>query len=108
MQSIWSVFRDSKLRDCSATFSGGKSVSHRCVLIGRQILAELCVDVCVASRRCLLQRAVQAGLPSSPASTAQAGSCSGLATVWTGFSSFVVSLRRRPGFYSSVAVPGAV
>lgn len=62
----------------------GKSVSHHCVLIGCQILAELCVNVCAGNRRCLLQRAVQAerqGYDRLRASTVEAGSCFHAATV---------------------------
>ena len=49
-------------QNCAAARLGfmGKRVSHHCVLIGCQTLAERCVNVCVGNRRCLLQRAVQA------------------------------------------------
>lgn len=70
----------------------GKSVSHHCVLIGCQILAELCVNVCAGNRRCLLQRAVQAerkGYDRLRAPTVEAASCFNyLATVWTRFLPF--------------------
>lgn len=89
---VFSVFFMSQNCVAALLHFMGKSVSHHCVLIGCQILAELCVNVCAGNRRCLLQRAVQAerkGYDRLRASTVEAGSCLNcLATVWTRFIPF--------------------